>query len=181
MTTFTTHLSPDDALGRIIDQADLIESLAAETGPGARERAGRIRISAGVIKDHAALLFGDEARGLELEDSESARRAAMDDPSGAEAPAAHTLRMSVRRIVPDLHARDPAVGHSFYVDVLGLEVAMDLGWIVTYAAPGEAANQISVMSQDATAAVRPDVSIEVDDVDAAHAAPRGSATRSCTR
>ena len=81
--------------------------------------------------------------------------------------------MSVRRIVPDLHARDPAVGHSFYVDVLGLEVAMDLGWIVTYAAPGEAANQISVMSQDATAPVRPDVSIEVDDVDAAHAAARG--------
>ncbi len=80
MTTFSTHLSPDDALGRIVEQADLIEELIAQTGPGASERAGRIRIAAGVIRDHATLLFGDEARGLLLEDSESARRAAMRDP-----------------------------------------------------------------------------------------------------
>jgi hypothetical protein len=80
MTTFSTHLSPDDALGRIVEQADLIEDLIAQTGPGAPERAGRIRIAAGVIRDHATLLFGDEARGLMLEDSESARRAAMRDP-----------------------------------------------------------------------------------------------------
>ena len=83
MTTFSTHMSPDDALGRIIDQANLIESLAAESGPGAPERAGKIRIAAGVIKDHAALLFGDDARGLLLEDSESARRAVMDNPREA--------------------------------------------------------------------------------------------------
>ena len=47
---------------------------------------------------------------------------------------------------------------------------MDQGWIVTYAAPGNPAAQISVMRQDASAPVQPDVSIEVDDVDAAHAA-----------
>ena len=80
MTTFSTHLSPDEALGRIIEQADLIEALAAQSGPGAPERAGKIRISAGVIKDHASLLFGDEAHGLLLEDSESARRAVMKNP-----------------------------------------------------------------------------------------------------
>jgi hypothetical protein len=80
MTTFSTHLSPDDALGRIIEQADLIEDLISQTGAGAPERAGRIRIAAGVIRDHATLLFGDETRGLLLEDGESARRAAMRDP-----------------------------------------------------------------------------------------------------
>ena len=78
----------------------------------------------------------------------------------------------VHRIVPDLHAADPSAGRAFYTEVLGLEVAMDLGWIVTFAAPGNPAAQLSVMRQDAGASVQPDVSIEVDDVDAVHAAAR---------
>ena len=77
--------------------------------------------------------------------------------------------MAVRRIVPDLAAQDPGASRAFYVDVLGLEVAMDLGWIVTFAAPGNATAQISVMRRDASAPVQADVSIEVDDVDAVHA------------
>jgi len=75
----------------------------------------------------------------------------------------------VRRIVPDLRAQDPGASREFYVEMLGLEVAMDLGWIITFAAPGAPTTQISVMSEDASAAVQPDVSIEVDDVDAVHA------------
>jgi predicted enzyme related to lactoylglutathione lyase len=78
--------------------------------------------------------------------------------------------MTVRRIVPDFQAPEPAAGRAFYADVLGLEVAMDQGWIVTYAVPGDPRLQISVVSEDASAPVVPDVSIEVDDVDAAHAA-----------
>ena len=78
--------------------------------------------------------------------------------------------MGVRRVVPDLPAQDPAASGEFYAEVLGLEVAMDLGWIVTFVAPGNPAAQISVMRADATAPVQPDVSVEVDDVDAAHAA-----------
>jgi catechol 2,3-dioxygenase-like lactoylglutathione lyase family enzyme len=78
--------------------------------------------------------------------------------------------VTVRRIVPDLHVSDVAASRELYVDVLGLEVAMDLGWVVTYAAPGARGAQITVMRDDASAAVQPDVSIEVDDVDAMHAA-----------
>jgi predicted enzyme related to lactoylglutathione lyase len=78
--------------------------------------------------------------------------------------------MAVRRIVPDFQSPDPLAGRAFYADVLGLEVAMDQGWIVTFAAPENPAAQISVMSRDATGPVAPDASIEVDDVDAAHAA-----------
>jgi uncharacterized glyoxalase superfamily protein PhnB len=78
--------------------------------------------------------------------------------------------MGVRRIVPDLHAEDPKAAAGFYADVLGLEVVMDQGWIVTYAEPGNPAAQLSVMSRDATAPVIADVSVEVDDVDGAHAA-----------
>jgi catechol 2,3-dioxygenase-like lactoylglutathione lyase family enzyme len=82
--------------------------------------------------------------------------------------------MPVRRIVPDIHAGDPGASRAFYVDVLGLEVAMDLGWVVTFAAPGNPAAQISVMQDDATAPIQPDVSIEVDDVDATHAAAQSA-------
>lgn len=77
--------------------------------------------------------------------------------------------MSVRRIVPDFHSAEPAASREFYTEVLGLEIAMDLGWIVTFAAPGNPGAQISVMRQDASAVVQPDASVEVDDVDAAHA------------
>lgn len=78
--------------------------------------------------------------------------------------------MTVRRIVPNLHAPEPAAGTAFFAEVLGLEPVMDHGWIVTYADPGNAVAQLSVMSGDASAPVRPDVSVEVEDVDAAHAA-----------
>jgi predicted enzyme related to lactoylglutathione lyase len=80
--------------------------------------------------------------------------------------------MAVRRIVPDFQAEEPAASGRFYAEVLGLEAVMDQGWIVTFAAPGNPAAQISVMKQDATAPVQPDASIEVDDVDAAHEAAR---------
>jgi len=73
-------------------------------------------------------------------------------------------------VVPDLHAAEPRAADAFYAQVLGLEPVMDLGWIATYAAPGEPLAQLTVMREDATAPVRPDVSIEVDDVDAAYAA-----------
>ena len=81
--------------------------------------------------------------------------------------------MPVRRIVPDLHADDPSAGAPFYAAVLGLEPVMDHGWIVTYADPANRAVQLSVMRDDASAPVRPDVSVEVDDVDAAHTAAVG--------
>jgi catechol 2,3-dioxygenase-like lactoylglutathione lyase family enzyme len=78
--------------------------------------------------------------------------------------------MGARRVMPVFAAQEPAAGAEFYTEVLGLERVMDLGWIVTYADPANPAAQISLMSKDARAPVNPDVSIEVDDVDAAHAA-----------
>ena len=78
--------------------------------------------------------------------------------------------MSVRRVMPIFQAADPAASEEFYSRVLGLEVAMDLGWIVTFADPENPVAQVSVMREDASAPVEPDASIEVDDVDAAHEA-----------
>jgi catechol 2,3-dioxygenase-like lactoylglutathione lyase family enzyme len=43
--------------------------------------------------------------------------------------------MSVRRIVPNINSATPAASKTFYEGVLGLDVAMDMGWIITFASP----------------------------------------------
>lgn len=76
----------------------------------------------------------------------------------------------VNRIVADLATRDIGATTSFYTSVLGLEVVMDLEWVATLASPSNPQVQLNVMTKDASATVRPEISIEVDDVDAAYAA-----------
>ena len=76
--------------------------------------------------------------------------------------------MTIRRVVPDLHG-DPAGSREFYEDVIGLELGMDLGWIVTFGSPTNETAQLSVMNRDAKAPVTPDVTIEVEDVESVHA------------
>jgi catechol 2,3-dioxygenase-like lactoylglutathione lyase family enzyme len=78
--------------------------------------------------------------------------------------------MRVRRIVPDLAAERVAESRDFYAELFGLEVVMDLDWIVTLRAPGTEIAQLSLITQDATAVVRPNLTIEVEDVDVVHAA-----------
>ncbi len=58
----------------------------------------------------------------------------------------------------------------FYVDLLGFEVVMDLGWIVTVASPSNATAQISFAADG----IRPHsdspvLTVEVTDVDSVHA------------
>jgi len=78
--------------------------------------------------------------------------------------------MAVRRVVPDLESKSLEQATAFYTQVLGLQVVMDHGWIVTLAEPQRPDVQLSVMTHDATAPVVPAASIQVDDVDAAYQA-----------
>jgi catechol 2,3-dioxygenase-like lactoylglutathione lyase family enzyme len=78
--------------------------------------------------------------------------------------------MSVRRVVPDLSSSSLEAAKAFYTGVLGLQPVMDHGWIVTFADPDQPGAQLSLMTHDATAPVVPSVSVQVDDVDACHAA-----------
>ena len=78
--------------------------------------------------------------------------------------------MSVRRIVPNINAADPSASKSFYQEVLGLDTAMDMGWIITFASPSNPTAQLSVVASDTRDEPHADVSIEVADVDACHAA-----------
>jgi catechol 2,3-dioxygenase-like lactoylglutathione lyase family enzyme len=77
--------------------------------------------------------------------------------------------VTVRRIVPNLRSDDPAGCREFYEGLLGLELAMDMDWIATFASPSNPTAQVTLIRKDATAAVHPDTSIEVEDVDAVHA------------
>ena len=76
--------------------------------------------------------------------------------------------MVVRRIVANIPADRVDKATAFYRDLLGLELVMDLGWIATFAAGGVVAPQISIAVEGGSGTAVPDVSIEVDDVDAVY-------------
>jgi catechol 2,3-dioxygenase-like lactoylglutathione lyase family enzyme len=75
--------------------------------------------------------------------------------------------MQVMRIVANIPASDLALARTFYQDVLGLDLLMDHGWIMTYGSPAEMSVQVSFATQGGSNTAVPDLSIEVDDVDAA--------------
>lgn len=79
-----------------------------------------------------------------------------------------TNGMTVKRVVPNLTVANLDAARQQYVDVLGMEVVMDHGWVVTLAEPGNPNIQLNLMTKDASAPVNPDVSIGVTDVDVAH-------------
>ncbi|THA28586.1 glyoxalase [Streptomyces sp. A1277] len=91
--------------------------------------------------------------------------------------------MSIRRVVPNIPvgaSDDTEAGaaalreNAAFYGLLGFEEVMNHGWIMTLASPSRPAAQISVMTADRTGPVTPDLSVEVDDVDAVHAALTGA-------
>ncbi len=80
------------------------------------------------------------------------------------------MTAAIRRVVPHLRADDADAGREFYGGFLGFDVAMDLGWIVTFASPSNPTAQLNLYGEAAPpASLQPHLSIEVDDVDAVHA------------
>jgi catechol 2,3-dioxygenase-like lactoylglutathione lyase family enzyme len=75
--------------------------------------------------------------------------------------------MSVRRAVPNIRSDRPDKTRDFFVELLGFEVGMDLGWVVTVASPSNPSAQVTIVGNDDMAA--PGISVEVSDVDAIHA------------
>lgn len=77
--------------------------------------------------------------------------------------------MKVKRIVANIAAPDPARAAVFYNEVLGLDLLMDHGWIQTYGSQADMTVQLSIASEGGSGTPVPDLSIEVDDVNAAFA------------
>jgi catechol 2,3-dioxygenase-like lactoylglutathione lyase family enzyme len=76
--------------------------------------------------------------------------------------------MTILRVVPDITSARFDESREFYVGLLGFTVAMDMGWVVTFASPANPSAQITVMRGDASSRVAPQVTVEVADVDAIH-------------
>lgn len=76
--------------------------------------------------------------------------------------------MTVRRIVPDIKTRSFDASRKLYVDVLGLEVAMDMGFVMTLVSPSNPTAQVTLVRDDDATMIVPQMSIEVADVDDVH-------------
>jgi catechol 2,3-dioxygenase-like lactoylglutathione lyase family enzyme len=77
--------------------------------------------------------------------------------------------MSIRRVVPNIATDKLDECRDFYAGLLGFQVAMDMGWIMTFVSPSNPTAQVSVLREDASAPVVPQITVEVADVDAVHA------------
>ncbi|MEU8988951.1 VOC family protein [Streptomyces sp. NPDC048558] len=84
--------------------------------------------------------------------------------------------MTIRRIMPDFQVgseEQMETSRDFY-GLLGFEEVMNMGWVMTLASPANPTAQISFFTEERTAQVVPDLSVEVEDVDAVYAQVRAS-------
>ena len=75
--------------------------------------------------------------------------------------------MMVKRIVTNIASTDVSKAKQFYVDILGLDIVMDQGWIATFASRARMAPQISIATEGGSGTPVPDISVEVDDLEEA--------------
>ena len=52
--------------------------------------------------------------------------------------------MKVKRIVANIATKDVSAARRFYVDILGLDLLMDHGWIATYGSAEKMSVQVSI-------------------------------------
>jgi len=76
--------------------------------------------------------------------------------------------MAVIRIVANIASNELDAAKAFYGDALGMNIVMNLGWIMTFAAEGAVAPQISVATEGGSGTKVPDLSIEVDNLSDVH-------------
>jgi catechol 2,3-dioxygenase-like lactoylglutathione lyase family enzyme len=82
--------------------------------------------------------------------------------------------MKVKRIVANIATEHVAAAAAFYRDLLGLELLMDHGWLATYGSSETMRVQVGIASEGGSGTPVPDLSIEVDDVEAALARMRAA-------
>jgi catechol 2,3-dioxygenase-like lactoylglutathione lyase family enzyme len=77
------------------------------------------------------------------------------------------VTMTVKWIKPNILSDSFAESRAFYTGVIGLDEGNGLDWILFFGGDIREV-QLSVMKLDIAAHIHPDVSMEVDDVDAVH-------------
>ena len=74
--------------------------------------------------------------------------------------------MAIKRIVSNIEAKNLAAADKFYGELFGLDLQMDLGWVRTYGSSHQMRIQISIASEGGSGTPVPDLSIEVDNLEA---------------
>jgi predicted enzyme related to lactoylglutathione lyase len=76
--------------------------------------------------------------------------------------------ISINRIVPNIFSVDVEGSKQFYVGFLGMELVMDMEWILTFASKDNPSSQISILQFDKKGKLDNSatfLSIEVSDID----------------
>jgi predicted enzyme related to lactoylglutathione lyase len=75
--------------------------------------------------------------------------------------------MNIRRIVPDINSTKMEESKVFYADFIGLKLAMDMGWILTFVSESNPTAQINIIKSDKPVSGNSNVGIsfEVSDID----------------
>lgn len=71
----------------------------------------------------------------------------------------------LKRLVPDIQTDNPSKAKAFYGDILGLDILMDQGWVVTMGSSEKMPIQITFATEGGSGAPMPDLSIEVENLD----------------
>jgi predicted enzyme related to lactoylglutathione lyase len=79
--------------------------------------------------------------------------------------------MHIRRIVPVIGSSQMERSKAFYTGFIGLQLVMDMEWIMTFASPSNPLAQISIVKKDTAPVSNADItiSIETDEIDAMYA------------
>lgn len=75
--------------------------------------------------------------------------------------------MKVKKVVANVEGCDMKSAKQFYQEVFGMNLLMDIDWIVTFGGEESMPVQISVASEGGSGTEVPRLSIEVDDLEAA--------------
>jgi predicted enzyme related to lactoylglutathione lyase len=75
--------------------------------------------------------------------------------------------MNIIRIVPDITSTKMEESKSFYSDFIGLKLAMDMGWILTFVSESNPTAQINLLKSDEPVSGNSNfgISFEVSDID----------------
>jgi len=73
--------------------------------------------------------------------------------------------MAVKRVVTNIATSNVDAAQTFYGELLGMQIAMDFRWIVTFTSDETMSPQVSFMTEGGSGTPVPDLSIEVDNLD----------------
>jgi len=70
--------------------------------------------------------------------------------------------MSIRRIVPDITSKNLEESKQFYIDFIGLTLAMDMGWILTFISKSNPTSQINILHSEQPKVDNSNVAISIE-------------------